>query len=380
METKKYYDDENAKQFYTLLEKFLTSYGEQSPSWLVNTLQNEHPKKSPDEIQNLAESIRDSIDIWNDNMASLNQACDEGTSKENWLADRLQEAVAELPVGAYGADLSKLGRALHTANNAALAEVEGLPSIDNAANITPPAPEDSIPADEWTADHAHSLAAHIGKEVAVNNLAGLVLQKGWNLVDALPEKAVFQGIKHVADALRSGDDHGVKEAASAALQTGIEHGYVPLLPKSTPISVVSGIACYGVEQAKIMLQYAEGDISGQKALELSGRTAIAVVAHPLTKKFEVIGTRLGQKTGMAIGTMVSTVLPVLAPVATVVGGFIGGVVGKVAGSVIGQTIRRGAEKIVEVAKPVLKKAWEGIKNVGKGIVNRVNNFIESILG
>jgi phage-related protein len=143
---------------------------------------------------------------------------------------------------------------------------------------------------------------------------------------------------------------------------------------------VSGVACYGVEQAKIMLQYAEGDISGQKALELSGRTAIAVIAHPLTKKFEAIGARLGQKAGMAVGAMVSTVLPVLAPVATAVGGFIGGVVGKVAGSAIGQTIRRGAEKIVEVAKPVLKAAWEGVKNVGRSIVSGVKNFFESIFG
>ena len=382
MTNENHFDLENAKQLHPLLEKFLSSYGEQAqdPAWLVNALQNEHPEKTPEEIQNLAQGIRDSVDIWNDNMASLNQACAEGTSKENWLAGRLQEAAAETPVNEYGADLTKLGTALHAANNSAIAEIEGFPSPNSPSSTATPVPEGSIPAEEWTPDQAHSAAAHIGKEVDVHNLAGMVLQNGWKFVDALPEKAGFQGIKQVADALRSGDDHGVKEAATAALQTGIERGYVPLLPKTTPISVVSGVACYGVEQAKIMLQYAEGDISGQKALELSGRTAIAVIAHPLTKKFEAIGARLGQKAGMAVGAMVSTVLPVLAPVATAVGGFIGGVVGKVAGSAIGQTIRKGAEKIVEVAKPVLKAAWEGVKNVGRSIVSGVKNFFESIFG
>jgi tetrahydromethanopterin S-methyltransferase subunit C len=77
--------------------------------------------------------------------------------------------------------------------------------------------------------------------------------------------------------------------------------------------------------------------------------------------------------------MVGSVVPILAPVAATVGGFIGGVVGKVAGSVVGQAIKRGAQKIVEVAKPVLKSAWEGIKSVGSAIFSGVKNLFSSIL-
>jgi ribosomal protein S10 len=43
-------------------------------------------------------------------------------------------------------------------------------------------------------------------------------------------------------------------------------------------------------------------------------------------------------------------------------------------------IGKSAEKIVETAKPVLKAAWEGVKNVGRSIVSGVKNFFESIFG
>ena len=382
MANENHFDIENAKQLHPILEKFLSSYSNQAhdSAWLVNTLKTEHPEKKPEEIQALAQGISDSVAVWDENLASLNQACDEGTSKEEWLADRLQEGSTESNLAEFGDDLIKMGQSLHQSNQTVIADIEGTPPSQNLSADTASAQEVSTATSEWDASQVHTAAKQIGKEIEVSNLAGMVLQEGWKLVDTLPNKESLQGIKQVADALRSGDDKGIKEAATAALQTGIERGYVPMLSKDTPISVVSSVACYGVEQAKIMLQYAEGDISSQKALELSGRTAIAAVAHPLTKKFESIGSRLGQKAGITIGAMVSTVLPVLAPVATTVGGFIGGVVGKVAGSAIGQTIRKGAEKLAEVAKPVLKKAWEGVKTIGKSIVNGVKNFFESILG
>ena len=52
--------------------------------------------------------------------------------------------------------------------------------------------------------------------------------------------------------------------------------------------------------------------------------------------------------------------------------------GKVAGSAVGQAIKRGAQKIIEVAKPVLKSAWEGIKSVGSSIISEVKSIFSII--
>ena len=75
---------EQAKELQPLLAKFLASYdtAAQNPEWLVDSLQAEQPEKSTEEIGKLAEDIRTSVGIWEENMASLNNACAEGISKE----------------------------------------------------------------------------------------------------------------------------------------------------------------------------------------------------------------------------------------------------------------------------------------------------------
>ena len=178
----------------------------------------------------------------------------------------------------------------------------------------------------------------------------------------------------MADALRSGDDQGVKEAASAALKTGIEKGYIPILPKSTPTSVVSGIACFGVEQAKVMVKFADGEISSGQALSLMGRVATVNAANVFTHFGEKIGQQVGQKIGLAVGAIV----PVLAPIGAAVGSFVGATVGRMAGSAIGKAVTKAAKKLAEAAKPVLKRAWEGIKSVGRTIAGGIKSLFSSI--
>jgi len=362
----------NTQKLSPLLETFLTSYDkstEGNPDWLSSTLQSENPEKSSEEISALSDNIRQSVNIWNENLASLNDYCDEGNSKEEWLAERLKEAGEGEDVSEYNQGLAQAGGALHAYNEQTVNRIGGREvSADEAEETSTAEPPD------WEDEDTGSLAAHLAKEANVTNLAGTVLREGWKMAEALPETEGFSGLKKVADAIRTGEDSDVKAAATAALQTGIDRGLVPIIPKDAPISVVSGVACYGVEQAKIMLQYADGDISGTKALEMSGRAAINVIAHPLSEKFSAIGARLGQKAGATLGAMVGSVVPILAPVAATVGGFIGGVVGKVAGSAVGQAIKRGAQKIVDVAKPVLKSAWEGVKSVGRSIVSGIKSI------
>ena len=72
---------ENAQKLSPIIETFLTSYDQQSeanPNWLSSTLQRENLEKSPEEISALSENIRQSVNIWNENLASLNEYCDEG--------------------------------------------------------------------------------------------------------------------------------------------------------------------------------------------------------------------------------------------------------------------------------------------------------------
>ena len=71
---------------------------------------------------------------------------------------------------------------------------------------------------EWDATNTHELALQLGKEVEVSSLASTVLRTGWKMAENIPLGEGFQNLKKVGDALRSGEDQGVKEAASAALR------------------------------------------------------------------------------------------------------------------------------------------------------------------
>ena len=86
--------EDSAQKLSPIFETFLTSYDkstEGNPDWLSSTLQSENPEKSSEEISALSDNIRQSVNIWNENLASLNDYCDEGNSKEEWLAERLED-------------------------------------------------------------------------------------------------------------------------------------------------------------------------------------------------------------------------------------------------------------------------------------------------
>ena len=255
--TLKGFDEEAASKLHPLMEKFIGAYAENTDvadgSWIDEQLKSELPDKSDEEILAIREEIRKSVQSWDENMKSLDEACAQGQTKEEWLEGKLQEASAGVSVEDYGNGLALTSAALHQENQRAVGQIDGFPAGKEEGEAIPEAAE-------WTAGNTHELALQISKEVEVGNLASTVLGTGWKLAEKLPVSEKLVGLKQVADALRSGDDQGVKEAASAALKTGIEKGYIPILPKSTPTSVVSSIACFGVEQAKVMVKFADGEI------------------------------------------------------------------------------------------------------------------------
>ncbi len=71
---------------------------------------------------------------------------------------------------------------------------------------------------------------------------------------------------------------------------------------------------------------------------------------------------------------VAAVIPVLAPVGMAVGSFVGATVGRIGDSMIGKAVTKAAKKLAEATKPVLKRAWEGIKSVGGSIMNGIKNL------
>lgn len=358
---------ENAKELQPLMEDFMTGCDAGGENWLSDRLAKALPEESDDQRQQLMDEIEAGVSRFDNNLASLQDALAAGDTKEEWLADNLRQSLNELSEQEYGTTLFTAAKALHAENEKTMATIDG---------TAVPATLEEAPAEEydWSAEESKALANQLGQEIKIGALAGQVLNAGF----AMAEKTTFGEhigeLKNVAAALRSGDDGELKKAASAALVVGVQKGIVPL-PKATPVGTITALASGGIESAKVMLAYADGDISGQEVLDRTEQIVTVQVSQGLGIAGEKLGRSIGAKIGLAIGTFV----PFLAPVAVTVGGFVGGAVGKLAGSKIGQAIGKAARRVAEVAKPVIKKAWETVKNVGRSLMNSIKSFLSWLI-
>lgn len=200
---------------------------------------------------------------------------------------------------------------------------------------------------DWNAYNTRDLALHLGKNAALAGIGGATIATGFYMAKKAFEGEEIKANEVVGVALRTGADAGVKAAAAGALKVGIEKGVVPIFAKGTPIGVITTIACVGIENVKIMMKVASGEISGSQGLDLMARTTTAMTA----------GLVAGAK-GAAIGAAMLSFIPIAGPL---VGGLIGGMVGYAAGSKVGEMVYEGAKKVVGVAKRAVKAAYNVVK-------------------
>ncbi len=224
--------------------------------------------------------------------------------------------------------------------------------------------KDRIEYYDWNAYSTRDLALHLGKNAAFAGTVGATMATGFYMAKKAFDGEEIKANEVVDVALRTGADAGVKAAAAGALKVGVEKGVVPVLTKGTPIGVITTIACVGIENVKIMMKVASGEISGSQGLDLMARTTTAMVS----------GLYWGAA-GATIGAAALSFIPVAGPL---VGGLIGGMVGYAAGSKVGELVYEGAKKVKEVAKTVVKGAWEGIKAGGRALCGMVSSAASTV--
>lgn len=332
------FGEKEAENLTPILQKFLKAYGENK---LDETLREEFGEETAQEIQK-------NVAKWNDSINDINISCAEGMTAEEWLAKKLNNSAVNSQD--YEKFLSGTLESLHNENFNTLKMLGLTKNFGGENNFV------SVPAQE--------IPEQLGREVQIGRLAGIILNNGWKLAEKYFPEGKIEEIKLVADSLRGGDDSGVKSAAVAALTAAVEKGNIPILPKNTPVEVVAGIACFGVEQAKIMLKFADGDISSEQALNLISRAAVVNASFVMGK----IGEKIGRQVGQKVGAVVGAIIPALAPVGAVVGSYIGAAVGKIAGSKVGEVISKAAEKLSKAAKTFILKTYDKIKSFGKKII------------
>ncbi len=132
-------NEETVKNLRPILQRFMDSYAAKpkdmtDEAWLTQKLGEEMPEKSSEEITAMSREIVASVEEFDKNLTSLNKACEAGTPKEVWLADKLQNAAVGVNVVDYGNYLQGIDDTLR-ANNEAMMNV--IQRADGNINMNP---------------------------------------------------------------------------------------------------------------------------------------------------------------------------------------------------------------------------------------------------
>ena len=217
------------------------------------------------------------------------------------------------------------------------------------------------PKTDWNSYQTKELALNIGKQAGQAGIHAAFLGTGINLAKNVMSSEPIGADEVVENALVTGADASVKAAAGGALKVVSEKELISLLPPGTQAAVITKIACVGIENTKILLKVAKGDMTMSEAMEHMGRTSVSMYA----------GLSAGA-IGAGIGAAALSWIPV---VGTVVGGVIGGIAGYTAGNKVGEKIFESAKRAVETGVKAVKKVVESVKNIVSNIADAVFNWL-----
>ncbi|MDR3170411.1 MAG: hypothetical protein LBU17_02155 [Treponema sp.] len=220
---------------------------------------------------------------------------------------------------------------------------------------------------EWNEVNSKAIAKNIGKKAGIGALCAVGFQGArilgrriWNTITGKPNNTVEEDAAEFAEsALKSGASAGLTVAVTGGITVAIKNGWLGKVLQSTPVGHIANAVCVGVENIKVLGEFAIGKITGEEALDKAGDTTCSLVGS----------LALGAK-GAAVGAGIGTVF---GPIGTAIGGIAGGIVGGIAGSAVGHAIWEGGKAIVKTVANTVKSiatgVCEGVKSFGRGMAS-----------
>lgn len=225
---------------------------------------------------------------------------------------------------------------------------------------------------EWNDVNSKAIAKNIGQKAGVAAMLAVGFQGArvlgrriWNSMTGQANSSIEEDAAEFAEsALKSGASAGLTVAATGGLIVACKSGWLGAVLKRTPAGQIANAVCIGIENVKVLADFASGKITGEEALDRAGDATCSLVG---SLALGVEGATLGASIGSALG-----------PVGTFVGGIAGGLVGGIAGSTVGRAVWEGGKAIAKTVANSVKSAasslWEGTKSVASS----VGNFIGSV--
>lgn len=208
---------------------------------------------------------------------------------------------------------------------------------------------------EWNDANRMNIVKEIGKKALIGAAfsagfqgARILGRRVWNNLTSKENPTANEDLQEFfASSVKSAANVGVQVAVSGALVVAVKNGWLKVL-KDTPVGQLANIAYIGLENAKCLIKFANGEMTASETLDAMGNTTCCAVGG-------IAGAVKGAAIGLAFGGPI--------------GAFVGSVVGGIAGSAIAEPLYQGGKAIVKVAAKVIQTAYEGTKTVAKDLFN-----------
>lgn len=258
----------NESQFKEILGGFISSYAEREESesfsdWLENKLKQEMPGLSEEICQKLTEEIIGGIANYNNTLKEVNAAAENGISKNEWLAEKLEEAYYDMPSDQAGKALLQIEKSYLDSNNGLLQELD-------PSQLEVYVDEEPV---EWNKFNLKKKAYDIGKQIALNGTAAAAnalknkVQGGESTIGEVIQDTFENGLMN--------DPDEVKAVVAGAVMAASEKGLEKILPEGTDTKIICNLAGVAVESSKAIFDAANGNCSGIDVLDRTGRAAVA---------------------------------------------------------------------------------------------------------
>lgn len=200
------------------------------------------------------DEIAEGIATYEKNKQDIIAAYENGKSKEEWLANKLQIATSDL----QKEEQTKVLATVHK-------------GLTDAIGIET---EQSIGEENSSYELTGSMVAKSVGELTTARVMQVFGEETESdeILDGDVEDSAF-----IEESLKNNTDGELKKIASGALTVLVKKGRIPFIPATAPIKVITQIACFGVDHAKTVMQMAKKEISLTEGLRIIARDAISTM-------------------------------------------------------------------------------------------------------
>ena len=170
--------------------------------------------------------------------------------------------------------------------------------------------------------------------------------------------------EYIEQALKNTAEDEVKKLSAGALVTLVRQDKIPVIPASTPVRVVTQLACLGVDNAKTMFKIAKKEISMTEGLQIITRNTVATV-------FGILSDSSGK---LDISKVVQRIPIIGKPLKAVVK-VSNSLLNLVATPEVKEKIKVVQQRIVPIAREFTQNFVNRAVSTVKSVVTRVKNFL-----